>query len=797
MSLSVAMLICGVLVDGDFTYTNETTVITHNHPEEKYEQKQAEEPILEISEIYEINDDYLGSSEGDGDGLIDAGETVELRLQLENVGNQTATNIYGNLTTVNDNVKLNSWNQSFLQIAAGDKGLSVSYFIIEFNSKLAEDDEIAFTLDINAIEGYWSDTFILQVNGVPLPEYYGHIVTYEFDGDLNADNDAIIDPGERCYVDFYVKNSGTSHLFNVDGYLNTTDVYVSLIDDDGVFGTVDGSGGLEYGSFAFEISGGCPEGHLIPFYLSLEDQLGNFWNKSIELEVSGAPEYQLEKVTFIEYEGDYDNVADAGEVWYVDIAITNVGTAVGPNVMVSLITKDEKISYYYDYENRAVSFEDINAGFQESKNSSYRWNFIISDSATVGEKLELGILIEDDFSTTVTNFTTEIEVMGVTEYNLTNFQIIKSCYAGSNCDDVIAAGDTFYANISIMNIGNAIGNDIEVYLYSGDKYVDFNYGNGSYYYFGTILVNETVFYDYYQWQIDLSKRAKAGHEITFTIVIKDKSLREWSFSRTITVEDGPNTFIHTREGIMYIVIGFLIFIVFFVAPPVIRKVKGKEGWTLGSNLKDWWEEKKTRRKDKREQRKKERAQKQREKEARRQQEERERIATINANEKKLLEKFEAILEMTDRVNIKKVAKSLALSETQLFEKLILWEDKLPFKIDGDYIEVDDLDDFSESMRQKIAETEKYYSCFYCGFPVERTSKVCPECKKPIEKCAVCKLPISFGDDIGKCSLCEAKGHLSHMQEWVKTQGKCPVCLQKLPIEGIVPIIVENGKKKNK
>jgi hypothetical protein len=27
-----------------------------------------------------------------------------------------------------------------------------------------------------------------------------------------------------------------------------------------------------------------------------------------------------------------------------------------------------------------------------------------------------------------------------------------------------------------------------------------------------------------------------------------------------------------------------------------------------------------------------------------------------------------------------------------------------------------------------------------------------------------------------------------LQEWVKTQGKCPVCLQEMPVEGIVPVI---------
>ncbi|MHA1435210.1 MAG: hypothetical protein ACTSO7_15315 [Candidatus Heimdallarchaeota archaeon] len=73
------------------------------------------------------------------------------------------------------------------------------------------------------------------------------------------------------------------------------------------------------------------------------------------------------------------------------------------------------------------------------------------------------------------------------------------------------------------------------------------------------------------------------------------------------------------------------------------------------------------------------------------------------------------------------------------------------------------------------------------------STTCTSCGKEILKCVVCKLPISFGEEIGKCSLCEAKGHLVHMEEWVKTQGKCPYCQQELPLQGVIPEIEELKK----
>ena len=197
---------------------------------------------------------------------------------------------------------------------------------------------------------------------------------------------------------------------------------------------------------------------------------------------------------------------------------------------------------------------------------------------------------------------------------------------------------------------------------------------------------------------------------------------------------------------------------------------------------------------KRRERDKIREQKQKDKEAQRQQEERERIARINANEKKLLEKFESILKMSESVEIDQVAKSLALKESQLFEKLIQWQDVLPFKIDGEYIEVKDTSGFSESVREKIAEISRFYSCYNCGFPIQLTSDECPDCKSVIPKCAVCKLPINFGDNVGSCPHCDSKAHLAHLQEWQKTQGKCPICMQKLLAKDIKQKIVKKKKK---
>ncbi len=42
---------------------------------------------------FQIDDDNSGSSQGDNDGNIDAGETIEMRLSLQNTGDEDAFNV--------------------------------------------------------------------------------------------------------------------------------------------------------------------------------------------------------------------------------------------------------------------------------------------------------------------------------------------------------------------------------------------------------------------------------------------------------------------------------------------------------------------------------------------------------------------------------------------------------------------------------------------------------------------------------------------------------------------------------
>jgi len=70
----------------------------------------------------------------------------------------------------------------------------------------------------------------------------------------------------------------------------------------------------------------------------------------------------------------------------------------------------------------------------------------------------------------------------------------------------------------------------------------------------------------------------------------------------------------------------------------------------------------------------------------------------------LLQKFKEVLKASQRVKKAEVADYLGITERELFSKLMMWQ-HLGFKIDGDFIIVENLDSFINALDQQFTEWE--------------------------------------------------------------------------------------------
>jgi len=153
-------------------------------------------------------------------------------------------------------------------------------------------------------------------------------------------------------------------------------------------------------------------------------------------------------------------------------------------------------------------------------------------------------------------------------------------------------------------------------------------------------------------------------------------------------------------------------------------------------------------------------------------------STINTNR---TEDFRKMLKRFTKLSINEMVELLEFTNgLELKKWLMELPDDISFKVDDEYVVFNQL--LTDGMVDTIISSlnsHQAYTCYDCGLPIEKETKICSDCGKEIINCAICKLPISFGDETITCSNCKAIGHFDHFSEWIKINGSCPRCKTKL------------------
>ena len=66
-------------------------------------------------------------------------------------------------------------------------------------------------------------------------------------------------------------------------------------------------------------------------------------------------------------------------------------------------------------------------------------------------------------------------------------------------------------------------------------------------------------------------------------------------------------------------------------------------------------------------------------------------------------------------------------------------------------------------------------CPDCKENIPKKSKFCPECGSALNTCPICQKQILKHENLAKCPYCEAKFHLEHILNLLKTSNLCPNC----------------------
>lgn len=209
-----------------------------------------------------ISDDNTGSSQGNGNGVVEYGETIEVTLTLRNIGGETAMGVIGHLQVSDAYTTLLVSSAGFGNIASGGTGTNATPFVYRVSADVPDDHAIGFTVTLN----HPPNALAFQQTAFA-PDL--QIVAYTADDTGGGDGDGIPEPGETVTLQINVTNQGSVGVTACSGTL----LDGSYCDADPTpcsFGDIAGGGTAAAGPFSVAISATCPELYSAILNLGLE-----------------------------------------------------------------------------------------------------------------------------------------------------------------------------------------------------------------------------------------------------------------------------------------------------------------------------------------------------------------------------------------------------------------------------------------------------------------------------------------------------------------------------------------------
>lgn len=230
---------------------------------------------------HQIDDDANGSSIGNGNGYIDAGETLELSLTIKNFGELLASNVFTGIVTSSQYANILTNSQSFGSIQSDATATSQNNFVVQISPEAPSGLEVPLQLSITDSKGNsWSDQINLTVE---MPEF---IFSSQKTSELSGNGDDKIDPGETFDLVVEFKNTGLRSAANIQTILRCNHKSILVLDSLAQYDNIKQSGsGINWNDkFSIEIQSDA-KAEIIPFSLDISEGLG-YYEKTIEFNLA-------------------------------------------------------------------------------------------------------------------------------------------------------------------------------------------------------------------------------------------------------------------------------------------------------------------------------------------------------------------------------------------------------------------------------------------------------------------------------------------------------------------------------
>jgi len=177
-----------------------------------------------------VDDDNIGGTSGNGDGVVNPGETIDLTITARNFGSSvTATNLVGTLSSYQPSLAQVLVNQQpFPNLSPGSEANAAGAFRVAISITAQDEDLTPLMLTIAGSQE--TDTSLVSLTVVSGQANY---LSHQF---LLSNNR--LDPGETENLRLSIRNTGHRTVTNVQGTLISSDPLITVPGPNASFGTI-------------------------------------------------------------------------------------------------------------------------------------------------------------------------------------------------------------------------------------------------------------------------------------------------------------------------------------------------------------------------------------------------------------------------------------------------------------------------------------------------------------------------------------------------------------------------------
>jgi hypothetical protein len=217
-----------------------------------------------IKDSIAIND---ASPLGNGNGLMDYGETNKLTFRAKNVGSVSASNVTIKVNTTNSYITMTDSTESFGTIAANGTVIKTDAFAYTVSNLIPDNTTVTFNVTATDGTNTWTSSFDLTGHAAVLKMGSNIIV------DSTGNNNGSLDPGETAKFKIAIKNTGSSAGQNVCAKLTTTSSYITMTTDTLVYGSIPSADSVR-NAFQLSVASSTPSGTVAAFKLKMYNLAG-------------------------------------------------------------------------------------------------------------------------------------------------------------------------------------------------------------------------------------------------------------------------------------------------------------------------------------------------------------------------------------------------------------------------------------------------------------------------------------------------------------------------------------------